>query len=84
MTIPAILGHGVFLLASLLAGFARPGSRHRSETRRHGRANAVEPERLPDSASLAGVPLRILLSDRSGPGGLLKDTLMTRPPPHEK
>jgi hypothetical protein len=36
-------------------------------------------ERLPDSASLAGVPLRILLSDRSGPGGLLKDTLLTRP-----
>jgi len=36
-------------------------------------------ERLPDSASLAGVPLRILLSDRSGPGALLRDTLMIRP-----
>jgi hypothetical protein len=29
--------------------------------------------------SLAGVPLRILLSDRSGPGALLRDTLMIRP-----
>jgi hypothetical protein len=25
------------------------------------------------------VPLRILLSDRSGPGGVLRDTLMTLP-----
>jgi hypothetical protein len=36
-------------------------------------------DRLPDSTSLAGVPLRILLSDRSGPGALLRDTLMIRP-----
>jgi hypothetical protein len=31
---------------------------------------------LPDNISRAGVPLRILLSDRSGPGALLRDSLI--------
>jgi len=86
MTIPFILGQGVFLMGFLLVAFARPGRcsaiQHRCPER-----DAVAPEhrqripleRLPDSASLAGVPLRILLSDRSGPGALLRDTLMIRP-----
>lgn len=74
MSIPSILGRGVLLLGLLLAAFVRPGARSRSAARTRMRL-----ARLPDSTTLAGVPLRILLSDRSGPGGLLRDTLMTRP-----
>ena len=74
MSIPSILGHGVLLFGLFLAVFARPGARRRSAARARLRL-----ERLPDHTTLAGVPLRILLSDRSGPGGLLRDTLMTRP-----
>jgi hypothetical protein len=74
MSIPSILGHGVLLFGLLLAVFARWGAHSRSAARTRMRL-----ARLPDSTTLAGVPLRILLSDRSGPGGLLRDTLMTRP-----
>jgi len=88
MTIPAILGHGAFLMALTFAAFARPArrrhprlgrgffARHLAKSESHPR---VPLDRLPDSSSLAGVPLRVLLSDRSGPGALLRDTLLTRP-----
>jgi hypothetical protein len=88
MPIPTILGQGVFLIGFLLVAFARPGSQRRSAIQhRCSERDAVAPDprvgipldRLPDSTSLAGVPLRILLSDRSGPGTLLRDTLMIRP-----
>jgi hypothetical protein len=88
MTSPTILGYGVFLIGFLLVAFARPGSQSRSAIQhRSSERDAVSPEararipleRLPDSTSLAGVPLRILLSDHSGPGALLRDTLMIRP-----
>jgi hypothetical protein len=75
MQIPAILGHGVLLIASILAAIARPASRERAESRKR-----IPLDRLPDSASLAGVPIRLLLSERSGPGAMLRDTLMIRPP----
>ncbi|HEY5893528.1 MAG TPA: hypothetical protein VIT91_09885 [Chthoniobacterales bacterium] len=86
MPIPTILGQGVFLIGFLLVAFARLGKRSAIE-HRCSEPDAVAPEprakipldRLPDSTSLAGVPLRILLSDRSGPGALLRDTLMIRP-----
>ena len=93
MPIPTILGQGVLLIALLLFGFARLGSRRRfAIQRRSSERDAVVPERrakvpldqLPDSASLAGVPLRILLSDRSGPGALLRDTLLIRPSTHDQ
>ena len=88
MTIPTILGHGVLLFGIVLAAFARPGSRGRSAARHRSSerdtalpksCESIDPDRLPDSSSLAGVPLRILLSERSGPGPLLRDTLMIRP-----
>ena len=88
MPIPTILGQGVFLIGFLFVAFARPGSQRRSAIQhRSFEHDAVAPEprlripldRLPDSTSLASVPLRILLSDRSGPGALLRDTLMIRP-----
>jgi hypothetical protein len=88
MTIPSILGHGVLVFGLLLAAFMRPGVRRHSAARQQAsarRPDALESfqriplDRLPDSCSLAGMPLRILLSDRSGPGALLRDTLMTRP-----
>ena len=67
---------GVFLTAGLVIAFVR-WRRRRRVTRRDGRR---PPENnLPESASLAGVPLHILWSDRSGPGGLLRDTLITGP-----
>lgn len=93
MSMSSILGHGVFLFGLLWLAFVRPRFRRRSERRdRHPEQPLVEPqarrrvplERLPDSSSLAGIPLRILLSDRSGPGALLRDMLLTRPPPRDR
>jgi hypothetical protein len=69
MSIPSILGHGVFLISVAMLSLARwrlPSY----QPRRH---------RHPGSHSLAGVPLRILLSDRSGPGAVLRYTLIVRP-----
>lgn len=93
MTIPYFLGHGVLIFVPLLVGFIRPGARRDSATRhRYSEHDSIASETgetirrhdLPDSNSLAGVPLRILLSDRSGPGALLKDTLMVRPSTRDK
>ena len=36
-------------------------------------------ERLPDSITLAGVPIRHLLDDASGPGAVLRDRLTIHP-----
>jgi hypothetical protein len=36
-------------------------------------------DRLPKNAMLGGVPLRILLSERAGPGALLRESLRIRP-----
>jgi len=80
MEISSIMSHGVTLFVDLLHlvdGSARRNEQADSETQ-----HRVLLDRAPDSTSLAGVPLRILLSDRSGPGGLLRDTLLTRPSSH--
>lgn len=86
MPIPIILSQGVFLIGFLLIAFARPGRRSAVQHHASERVAVVPDPRvripldwLPDSSSLAGVPLRILLSDRSGPGALLRDTLTIRP-----
>ena len=72
---PTILGQGVFLIGVLLVAFLRPESQKRS-----ARAPVRVPlDRLPDSVSLAGIPLRILHSEQSDPGALLRATLMIRP-----
>ena len=79
----SILGQGISILAFLLAGSARP----RSTVSERPAVKPDEPdsrekiplERLPDNCALSGVPLRILLSEHSSPGGLLRDTLMVRP-----
>ncbi len=68
MTILSILGPGVSLAA--LATFA---------VRRRSRPPAKP---LPDSAKLAGVPLRRLLDDPCGPGAVLRDVLTHHPPNH--
>lgn len=73
MSILDTLGHGISLLIEL----SRPKADQRSVVSETG--EQIRSDRLPDSSTLAGIPLRILLSDRSGPGGLLKETLMTRP-----
>ena len=88
MTIPTILGQGVLLLGLILAAIARLGARrHPAIPRPHPKRDStapdsrirIHPDRWPGTHSLAGVPLRILLSDRSGPGALLRDTLLIRP-----
>ena len=82
MTIPMILGPGVSLAGFLLFAFARRRRSRRPAPRRPAASELRgdhPPDGLPYKGSLAGVPLRILLSDRSGPGGLLRDTLLTRP-----
>jgi hypothetical protein len=77
MTIPIILDPGVLLMGLLLLASARRRSSRRPLPSELPKGHP--PDSLPYKGSLAGVPLRILLSDRSGPGGLLRDTLMTRP-----
>ena len=82
MAIPVILGPAVLLAAVLLFAFAQRSRSRRSATRPPVASELRgehPPNSLPYKGSLAGVPLRILLSDRSGPGGLLRDTLLTRP-----
>lgn len=88
MHIPLILDQGVSLVAFFVIAIARLGAHSASAIRpRVPERDIVPPEtretipldRLPDSASLAGTPLRILLSDRSGPGAALRDSLMIRP-----
>jgi hypothetical protein len=86
-----IMDQGVFLIGFFLVAIARLGTRSLTRIQLEAsERDLVVPEtreenpldRLPDSASLAGVPLRILLSDRSGPGAVLRDTLMIRPSTH--
>jgi hypothetical protein len=88
MTIPTILGQGVLLLGLLFTALTRLRSRRHSAIQHRLSARpsvtpesptSIPRERWPDSRALAGVPLRILLSDTSDPGGLLRDTLMIRP-----
>ena len=81
MTYPFILGHGVFFFGFFLIAWVRTGARRRSarDTVARETGERIPLERLPDSSSLAGAPLRILLSERSDPGALLRDTLMSRP-----
>ena len=73
MSILSILEYGVFHVIEF------------AKWRTESRPSVEEPreqiphDRLPDSHALSGVPMRILLSDRSGPGGLLRDTLLIRP-----
>lgn len=55
--------------------------RWRGRRRRTSPRDGIPLDRLPDSCTLSGVPLRILLSDRSGPGPLLRDMLHVRPDP---
>lgn len=76
----SILEHGVFLLSLLMLAFVRLRFRtHGYHRRRH----RIAPDHMSDCHSLAGVPLRILLSDRSGPGAVLRDTLRIRPSSHD-
>jgi len=77
MTILTIFSHG-FLLAGLIAlAVSRPGARGSS---RESARKVIEPEReRPDRDSLAGVPRRLLQSERASPGALLREELTTRP-----
>ena len=88
MTIPFILGHGVLLLGLFLAATIRPGARRYSAIQRRRYDSDFTPTidltRLPDSSALAGIPLRDLLNDRSGPGAVLRDTLVIHPPKHDR
>ena len=64
----------------LLLGFMLTAAGRRRIRERHATDPApTVPQDLPENSTLAGVPLRILLSDRSGPGALMRDTLTCRP-----
>ena len=54
----------------------RPDDEHREDYSSSRRTSS-------EKSTLAGVPLRILLSERSAPGELLRDTLLTRPSPRD-
>ena len=82
MTTAIILSPAILLAGFLLFAFARRRRSRRPAPRRPAASELRgdhSPDGLPSKGSLAGVPLRILLSDRSGPAGLLRDTLLTRP-----
>lgn len=57
-------------------GLAPADDAHRPETIA---PDTVPLERLPDSATLAGVPIRHLLDDASGPGAVLRDRFTIHP-----
>jgi hypothetical protein len=68
-----LFSQGAMLCGSLLAAFARTESSARAKRRKS------PPSSRPPRGTLAGIPLEILLSDRSGPGAMLRDTLLHRP-----
>jgi hypothetical protein len=84
MPLSSIIGQSALLLGSLIAAYARLGVRTIEP-------HSVQPEPVQDlppgtiqsQGSMSGVPLKILLSDHSGPGGLLRETLTVRPSQHE-
>ena len=80
MSILSSIGQGMLLLSLLVVACTRLRRRRRRPASRR----RIPLDRLPDSQSLSGVPLRILLSDRSGPGPLLRDMLLVRPDPGER
>lgn len=77
MPLTSILGFGAILLVSIVSAGARLGS-------------ASKPERKPPTGepapegTLAGVELKLLLSERSGTGALLRDTLSVRSEPKSR
>jgi hypothetical protein len=75
MTTLSIVAPSALLLGFLLiaSGRRRIRGRHSADSQR------TAAEDLPDTAKLAGEPLRIVLSDHSGPGAVLRDRLMTSP-----
>jgi hypothetical protein len=75
MSIPFLLEDGLVLLGLLLAAALRARLRRRRLKPRR----STPLDRLPDSQKLSGVPLRILLSDGSGPGAVLRDRLHIDP-----
>lgn len=82
MSLTSILGYGALVFASLIATIARLRPRSSSALRIQPDSEADTPKPrapIPLDDKLAGVPMKILLSDRSGPGAVLRDTLMTRP-----
>jgi hypothetical protein len=67
MNMLSILGHAVSIAA--LATLATQRRRPPAKS-------------LPESSTLAGVPLRRLLDDPCGPGAVLRDRLTHHPPNH--
>jgi len=79
MTITSIFEESAFIYAFVRIAFSRPGSRRRAAARlarSDQAAKSLSADRRPESQSLAGVPLRILLTERSAAGGLLKEFLL--------
>lgn len=73
MFLSLLFGQGALLFGSILAAFSRAETRERAERR------ASPPGPRSPRGTMAGIPLEILLSDRSGPGAMLRDTLLHRP-----
>ena len=82
MSLTSILGYGAFVFASLIATIARlrPPSSSAPRMQPDPETDVAKPRApIPLDDKLAGVPMKVLLSDRSGPGALLRDTILTRP-----
>jgi hypothetical protein len=85
ITILTIVGPGALLLGFVVAARNRRQALRRISTASSDpckRLGKIDSEMLPDTCTLGGVPLRILLSDAAGPGAVLRDSLMIRPPTH--
>ena len=91
MTLSAAYYRSLHLVGAVVTAIVRPFAKtsHPTELRDSDPRTQelddgvrVPIDRLPDSSAAGGVPLRILLSDRSGPGAVLRDTLLSRPSSH--
>ena len=66
---------------SIFAGRVHAHYRPTTETTPPPADPDAEPRELPETASLAGMPLRLFLSERWDPGASLRESLRHRPSP---
>jgi hypothetical protein len=78
MSIFTTLSHGALFVGAVAVTVVRFRPARKTATDPKP-GSLPESENAPDNRKLAGQPLRILLSDRSGPGPALRDALMIRP-----
>jgi hypothetical protein len=80
MTTTSVIGHTASFAVVMFAALRR--TRTAPSATAQEDAQKFDPANTQPKGSLAGVPLQILLSERSGPGALLSDLLTHQPSPN--